>query len=473
MPILGLQSSSQNISSYGKITYVQTITINVDYSSQIGTNNLELGSQVHYWMELWDNPTLQDQARAAKMKLIRYFVFWEDHNPCTSWDETTHKGTWDWTELDKNVDAILALGAEPLLCLNPEDQRRGACSLPPGMQVNPITQTPYAESFAAYAKAVAQHFKDRGITIKHWEVFNEPASIWTYYPDPYIQENKPIWAEFVNIFNVVTSDIHGVFTNALVGTSTGCARGWSEYLAEHGVGVDWIGTHKYDSGWGNEYADDEELFRRAVHGLGYEENEPRVHDFLFTPDEALDKWEQIRGLRPPFYLTETNLNYEWNPFDHRAHQVIGAAWFAEQTRDLVMRGVRYSLWYELAGPTTSGFGMVELWGSHDEGYPYYVNSLISQNLEYGNPLFEANSSDPELVSVLAWRNANRICVMLIMKQDAMISVNVNQLTSGGFTLYRIDGSKVEIHEEVYGSNPRILTLQSYTVALLTFPADGS
>jgi hypothetical protein len=137
---------------------------------------------------------------------------------------------------------------------------------------------------------------------------------------------------------------------------------------------------------------------------------------------------------------------------------------------MILRGVRYSLWYELAGPTTPGFGMVELWGSHDEWYPYYVHSLISNNLEYGDPLLKATSDDPEQVSVLAWRNSNQVCVMLIMKQDASTSVNVSQLTSGGFTLYTINSSKVGIYEEVYDSNPGILTLQSYTVALLTFPA---
>lgn len=456
---------NQPIPSNGTISYAKVIMLNVDYGSQIGTNNLELGSQIHWYFYFPTDSELQQRVTDANLKILRFFIPDESHHqPCTSWDDNTHTGTWDWTELDAEIDAAFSCGAEPLLCFNLD---MGATI--PGMEINPITLAPYPESFAAYVSMIALHFENRGVTIKYWEIFNEHQGAWTWYYDPYIPSNEPIWSAFVDTYNAVASEIRSVFPNASIGTATGCHRGWCEYLAEHGTNIDWIGTHKYDSGWGNQYADDEELFRRAVRGLGYEEYDPRVHDFLFTPNEALDKWEQMTGVRPAFYVTETNLNAEWDPVDHRQHEAIGAVWFAEEIRDFILRGIQYTVQYRLASYAYDpSFGMVEVRGDYTKYYPYFVCQLFGEHLTKDDILFETTSSEETRVSALAWQHAGRAKLLIINKAPDTSTVSIEGLSGEG-TLYRLDSSVMEIQLEST-ILPNTVTMNGYTVVLVDAPS---
>jgi len=160
---------------------------------------------------------------------------------------------------------------------------------------------------------------------------------WDYYPlaDIYTPENEVIWEEDIALINAVTAEIHRLNPSAKVGVSQASFKGFCEYLAEHSQGLSWIGFHKYDSGhpdfpW--EYKDDKELFTIASSGVGYDYE----LNILWTPDEAMQFFAN-NGKYVEFWITETNLAFVYNPWDPRCQEPIVVSWFAEQTRDLILR----------------------------------------------------------------------------------------------------------------------------------------
>lgn len=447
------------------------MSVNVDVTGRsVGRNNLVLGSHVHWWMELWDNPTLQQQVRGAKLKVLRFFVRWEDHGPCVSWDEATKTGTWDWTEFDAMIQAIYDCGAEPLININLIDPTIRSGMLPPGMAINPVSHFPNADSYGAYCKAIAEHCRAKGYNIRYWELFNECHITWKYYPlaDIYTPQNEAIWREIALAYNQAAAEIKRALPGSMIGDTSTSRKGWCEYLAENAVLVDHIGHHKYDSGtetW--EYAaDPQPLFELAVGGKGYE---ALMHpDILFTPEEAQDVFQQIRRVRPAFFVTETNLGLGWGAdFDHRMHEAVGAVWLAEETRDFILRGLGISLWYELASPGDSAFGLVELWGDYTEYYPYFVSMLFGQHLARNDTLLETVSSDETRVSALAWNHGGRTKLLIINKTPEQTTAIIEGLT-GEALVYRIDSSAMVIQEETV-TMPSTITMDGYTVILLATP----
>jgi hypothetical protein len=90
--------------------------------------------------------------------------------------------TYDWAEVDRVVDAVLATGAEPLICLSylPRALARESIYGPPadfGAWESLIYQTVY------YLNV------ERGLGISYWEVWNEPnlPAFWNGTLDEYLQ----------------------------------------------------------------------------------------------------------------------------------------------------------------------------------------------------------------------------------------------------------------------------------------------
>jgi hypothetical protein len=431
--INAVMTTETTIYSSGTISIPNVIQITFKYSEGIGTNKLVVGSQIHYWMETHKNSILRQQISASGSKIIRFFINYYagtegfgNYDPCRNWDAATKTGTWDWSLFDYTMNAIYDSGARPMICFNFKGSIR-----PSGMPVDPDVGLPPAEHYAEYARAVAEHVKEKGWSSALWEAFNEVHTQWTYYPssDIYTPENQAKWNKIVSIFNNVSESIHGVIPSAKVGETSTMYKGWCETIAEKGLGVAFIGHHKYDSGNApEEYADDQELFRRATNAKGYD-----LPDILWTPEDALDFFAQ-HGKNPEFYYTETGLNHDWSPQDIRKFTPLGAVWYATELIDFAKGGISLSLFYEMASNMGSsypqGFGMVELWGSHSTWYPYYTTILFANNLFPGDGLKRCFTSSPS-ISCLAWSHGSEYKILLVHKtpENETVSVNFEELSA--------------------------------------------
>lgn len=113
---------------------------------------------------LSDEPMWADRVpeiRALRPRLIRLFV--QEY-----FDLMPRRGRYHFETLDKSVDAILATGARPLMCI---------CFKPPALfpAVNHdiVEPTDYRQ-WEKLIERLVRHYRDRRAGIEYWEVGNEP-----------------------------------------------------------------------------------------------------------------------------------------------------------------------------------------------------------------------------------------------------------------------------------------------------------
>jgi len=458
-----------------------TTPIYLDFSESIGGNQLAIGSQVHYWMELHRNALLRQQIADAKLRVLRFFIRWEastagypgEYGPCQRWDETTETGTWDWSLFDSTVTAVYEGGAIPLICLNIGS---GATfKAPTGMWTDPDIGVPSPESFSAYCSTVAEHCERNGWNSIIWEIFNEAFVKWNFWPfdSIYTDQNRDKWERLTAVFNAGSQAIHEVFPNAKVGETSTQYKGWSEWIAENGIGQDFVGHHMYACGNApEEWASDQALFDRAINGQGVNSGHPELR---WVYEDVFNIFAQ-NGKYPDYCITETALNHDWNPQDYRKFSELGAAWYATELMDYAKRGIGLSIFYNVAsnedagGPV--GFGMVELWGDHTPRYPYFVNQLIGNSLDVGDALVHSSSSNPDILT-LAWKHGNEGRILIVQRAQVSntLAVDFNgAYEEGGVSIQTIDSALegIQTRNEADGSNLTI-ALNGYSVCLVTFP----
>ncbi|HTG45025.1 MAG TPA: hypothetical protein VK633_10895 [Verrucomicrobiae bacterium] len=140
----------------------ETARIEVDFGQQLGPmkmNQMALGQG-----GLSSDPMFDDrigELRALRPKLIRLFI--QEY-----FDLLPEAGKYSFAKLDRSVDAILATGAKPLMCI---------CFKPRLLfgEVNQDLVEPHDYgAWQGLVSALVSHYKARGSGIQYWEIGNEP-----------------------------------------------------------------------------------------------------------------------------------------------------------------------------------------------------------------------------------------------------------------------------------------------------------
>lgn len=485
MVSLSLGSQSSNvIPSLGSVRYLPQMQITVDFSKAIAVNNLSLGGMLDWEWKSWLNsPALRGKAALANFRLIRLFDF--RIRPCVYWNESSGTGVYNWTVFDALVQSIVEVGAEPMITLGYYDYKERPI-IPSGMTVNPDTGLPYPESFGAYAADLVKHFKDIGLRVRYWEIWNEP---WSYFFEKKV-DGSIMWGvtnelklkAFVELFNAASKRMREVDLEVLLGTDASLIKSFLNYFVQYGEGVGFLSFHKYDS-WGTwlyapeGYLSDEEILRRAERIGG--------DKWTYTPQEASQLWYETLGADLPVVCSETNLNSAWrNGTDPRIQQIIGTVWYAEMLRTCVLSGVRYSIYYSFASNgspwwnTTKqtrgfGFGMVNMTQPNEEWYPYLVNCLLGNHLGVGDVVYYAFSSNFSSTSILAWMHNGEYKILINNKVTNATIVKLQFLgieENGGVetTIYRVHSSERKLQiENTSFSNTLNILMKGYGVVLLS------
>lgn len=108
---------------------------------------------------MWERRTAE--IKALRPRLVRLFV--QEY-----FQLVPEPGRYDFTTLDRSVDTILESGARPLMCL---------CFKPRTMF--PVVDQDRVEpdDYSAWERLISslvEHYRDRGSSIRYWEVGNEP-----------------------------------------------------------------------------------------------------------------------------------------------------------------------------------------------------------------------------------------------------------------------------------------------------------
>jgi len=463
----GFQSSSA-ISSSGTISYWPRVDITVDISKVIGVNNLSLGFQLDHssWIGFINYPQRRQLAQDGGFKLIRVFDFRPTNPrlmPCTYWNESTKTGTWDWANVDTLVQKIFEIGAEPLFCLGyarPNIQNY----IPPGMAVNPNTQLPYPDSYAAYAAEWVKHFKELDLHVCYYQIMNEPATYFGWAP------NQTKLSYYVEVWNAAARAMRAINPNVRLSQDCVTRKGVLEYWIQYGDDIDFLDFHKYDHYGSETWVDDVVVLARA---------ETRYFETGSTAwgvEDARRMWYNARGKWLPVINSESNLNPTWEKgTDPRIQQMLGAVWTTLVLRTGILKGLSYNVYFEFSssasyGKTTEtggyGFGMVNS-DNNKPWYPYYVHYMIGNSLSVGDLIVETICSSDD-VRTLSWIHNQILNILAICKVDEPRTLSLHGF-EGQLNISKIDNTisweNPSVQNQIMNASES-LVLNGYTVALI-------
>ena len=441
------------------------IFVTINSTKTIGANNLSLGFMLdHEWKGYVQNSVRRELARDARFSLIRVFDYkGSSPRPCVYWNESARTGTFNWTDVDLLVQRIFEIGAEPMLCVG--GYKSDGPRIPLGMEVNPVTNLPYPESFAAYASEWVKHFRALGLPVRFYEIINEP---WVYFGWEPVDFAK--LKNYMQLFNAAAASMRQENFELLISHDFIIRKPVLDYwLANGGADVDCLNFHKYDS-YAVDQKTDAEMLRDA------EQAYFGTWPMGYSIDEARQVWLDARGKLLPVINSESNFDSAFkNGTDPRIQQMAGAVWTALVLRMGVLKGLSHNVYYSLSssasyGKTTAtggaGFGMINS-DNNLPWYPYHVQHILGNNLHVGDVLVDAKSPSED-IRTLSWIHDGTLNVFLICKVDEPRNLYLQGV--------RGEAKFIKIDNTISWTTPSVqsgvidvaepLLLKGYTVVLL-------
>jgi hypothetical protein len=449
-------TTNMKLSSSGSINYPSVSSVNVDLSKEIGNNALSLGFQLDGPdISPWSNNLyLRTYSKDANLVFVRFF----EHRfgkPCTSWNEATKTGTWDWSKIDTLVRQIFANGEEPMIVLGFYSWTLNTISSAPnGMSTDPTTGLPKPDQWGAYCTAWVQHFKDVGLPVRYYEIINEP---YHYFGWPATQ---PKLGYFMDLFHSAALGMRSVNPNIKLGNDASTMKTVLDAFISNGETLDFISFHRYGL---------QTLTDPDSQAITNAETLYMVDSSTFyAPDHAVQVYKNARGVTLPLINSEGNISDEET--DPRAHTMLGGVYTALSIRTYILANVSYCVYYHMAGKNNT-MGMIDT-DTQKPYYAYFVNQMIGTSLSPGDKLYYSDSPSTDLRS-LAWVHNGKTYILLILKAETSITFSLSGI-SGSYTYQKIDESidwkNAAIQTGTYnGGN---LFLSGYSVLLLT-QASGS
>ncbi|MFH1229481.1 MAG: M14 family zinc carboxypeptidase [Candidatus Aenigmatarchaeota archaeon] len=464
------------------------VTINTN--SIISQNKLSLGTQLTFDTLKYFPSTTGYQARTlmenANIKIVRLFD--KDfkspfgHQPCTSWDEATHTGTFDWTIVDPVIDSIISSGATPLVNLL-SGIAPNVNEFPSGMPKS-STGLPSPQDAASYASAWAQHFKDKNYPVQYYEISNEIqfyifTNGWTFDSTAASKEDN-----FIAVYNAAAAAIKSVNPNAKVSFDFSWENDVMNYwLDNDGADLDSINFHRYDEGAIGQYTD-QQMFATANSQFSGNSGIGDGNNVLSAQNAYYNK----RHVTLPLIDSESGFcSSNEGGSEPRIQKMSGAVWLALLLRTEIIEGVSYhnfftwdsSMGYQNTNNLLGqGFGIINADDSKP-WYPYYVYQMIGPNLAVGDDMVSSSSDSNDILS-LAWKDSGKLNVLLIHTGTDTSDVSLQGI-SGQFTYQKIDdpsGTSFLMDSAVQTGTVNAgdsITLNGYTVMLLeqTECSDGT
>ena len=183
--------------------------VTIDFRKSLGKIYMNYGAnEDDNWVDFVNSPEIHDFHRDVNSEYIRVWVSSQSYRESTV--PLQYDGTYDFTNLDSFINAVLETDAIPFMVFAhaPSTYDEGHAQPPPVTDV----------WFADYVETVVKHYKDacqnnqlvKPCDVNDWyfEIWNEPStSIWW-------EDNPP---RFVTMFNTVYPRIKAIAPDAKVG----------------------------------------------------------------------------------------------------------------------------------------------------------------------------------------------------------------------------------------------------------------
>ena len=451
--------SVSSIVLVGSVRGASQIDVTVDSGRIIGNNKLSLGFMLDWEWNTWRYSSVQRQlAKDADFKLVRLYSV--RLNPCTRWYESSKTGAFSWANVDSLVQRIFEIGAEPLICLGKFRTAGGRLVVPYGMAIDPATNLPYPESYAAYCAEWVKHFKSLGLPVRYYEIVNEP-----YFYFGWDRYETKLIGNFAKLFNAAARSMRKVNSGVLLGNDAALQKKFLDYFVDYGEDLDFMSFHKYalgESGGSDAYALSQ---AKTIYFHQGTQN-------WYSVDSARQIWYNKRGKVLPVLISESNLNFAWEDgSDPRIQQMLGAVYTAIVVKEAVLKGLSHYVYYTFSSSARAhwsgnGFGMVNS-DNNQPWYPYYVQKLLGNTLGVGDQLVSMSSSSSE-ISGFTWIHDDKLYLLLICEVDQPRTVYVHGL-KGQLSFSKIDNTISWWTPNVQTGaidSTQPLIMNGYTVALL-------
>jgi hypothetical protein len=440
-----------------------TITVTSNYlTSDVYSPGIQLtGNDAWKWQS---SLTLQGLSKDMNTKFIRFFN--NLYEPCTQWRESTKTGTWDWTELDKQVKAIFATGAEPIIVLGFYSWTSKSLQVPSGMTVYSTTGgLPSSSSWAAYCEEYVSHFKKLNLPVRYYEIFNEPCNYWKVdgWPAP-----QPKLGYFTKLFNAAAIAMRSINSSVRIGNDSSNMQDVLDYFIENKVKIDFLSYHNYATGSTSSL--DSDLFNAA------ETKYLTDTESYYSTSKARALYKAATGVYLPVLITEGNLNYAYSSgTDPRIQKMAGAVYQALRIKTAIINNFVTDIYFGFASSAYQekklathgyGFGMVNT-DTSKPWYPYYVVQLIGSNISVGDKIYEVESTLSGITG-LSWIHGNVKNVLIISKISSANTITIKGISSQ-MTYQKVDNTISYNTPSIQKGtiNPySSITLNGYTVMLL-------
>jgi hypothetical protein len=437
--------------------------ITIDTTVTIASNNLSLGFALdHHWNTWLHTPEYPQLAQEANFSLISLYDSSFDSEislqPCIYWNQTTHSGTFNWTNVDAVVKSFYKIGAQPLICLGGTAGNM-TVYFPNGMYVNPDTSLPRPQDYANYAAAWVEHFKAVGLPVKYYEVFNEINQLYFHLTSYY---NETELSVFFEDYMAVYTAMHSANDQIMVGNDASTFKTFLDYWVSHGGKLDFLAFHKYVC----------DFDKPESWGLA------RVETHYFTSDSlfyGINDARQIMGYDIPIICSEYGWDAAWETgTDPRNQQMVSAVALALTLRQEILFNMQYNVcyawdsspsWQEMQGSGWA-WGMINQ-DNNQPWYPYYVNQFLGQSLSVGDRIIESTSSTQD-IRTLSWVHDEKVFTLVICTANSSRTITFGSFaTSGNYSM--IDNtfpySAAQLQKGTLNNDNQI-TVKGYAVILL-------
>jgi len=309
-------------------------------------------------------------------------------------------GVWDFTQLDRIIDAAISFGAEPMICI----------SFPPSWFFSPAPTHAEAmrlrkpfdlDAYAEHCARLVQHYmigKYQNKPVLWWEIGNE-VELHDWSSNYYLK-----------VYQTVSERLRKLSPRLRLGgpVTAGPNPAWAEELLRNASGsVDFLAYHQYGYSEPFDTPDSYIMSRTPLYRTTAERYSKIIR-------------EQAPQKPIPLIITETNSSWRYHEgTDPRIRTPFGAAWTASVIGQFLAGGGDAICYFTLNG----GFG--SMWEEKGKVviYPVWHSLWLYRKFFHGELI--ASTSDVETIEAYAWRNEKERGFFLINKNSHPVEVSVD------------------------------------------------